>query len=157
MKGVGVVFVGLLLFLLFLDCDQLWAGWSDYKESSLSTLVFCENEMNSKDVATCVPIPANKYLVKVTYTGNFRKIDWRRYKAALTCIDVLSENKGLKNMIGSYIYETQVKEGAKSYWLPIQDVLVPILKEVKEGEIINLYVIRLGAQGCEWLFFIMAF
>jgi hypothetical protein len=157
MKGVGVFFVGLLLSLLFLDCGQLWAGWSDYKESSLSTLSFCENEMSSKGVATCVSIPQNKYLVKATYTGNFRKIDWKRYKMALTCIDMLSENKSLKNMIGSYIYETQVKEGDKSYWLPIQDAVVPILKEVKEGEMLNFYIIRLGAQGCEWLFFIMAF
>jgi hypothetical protein len=157
MKRIGFVLVGLLLSLLFLDCDQLWAGWSDYKESSLSTLSFCENEMSSKGVATCVSIPQNKYLVKATYTGNFRKIDWKRYKMALTCIDMLSENKSLKNMIGSYIYETQVKEGDKSYWLPIQDAVVPILKEVKEGEMLNFYIIRLGAQGCEWLFFIMAF
>lgn len=56
-------------------------------------------------------------------------------------------------------FKTEVlfKEGSAKYWLVVQNGLLdPIAKELKEGDVVNAYVIWIGSirtkAGWEWLF-----
>ncbi len=149
-KYVAIIF----LLIIFINLN-VWAGWSDYKEASLANLIFCEKEMTA---STCVPISENKFIIKGTYTGIFKKIDWKKYSSVLICVNIFNVNKPFKEMLGLYGHELQIKNGTETYWMPVQSSIIPYLKkEVKEGEVINLYVIRLGADKCKWAFFINEF
>jgi hypothetical protein len=90
----------------------------------------------------------------VVYSGEFRGLlgDSRRL------IRAWSESMSAAGITDEFKREVKVREEGVDYWLPVQEVLAPImLRELRPGEEIQLFVIYVGQVGGRYLFLVNAF
>ena len=90
----------------------------------------------------------------VVYSGEFRDLpgDSRRL------IRAWSESMSAAGITDEFKREVKVREEGVDSWLPVQEVLAPImLRELRPGEEIQLFVIYVGQVDGRHLFLVNAF
>jgi hypothetical protein len=102
------------------------------------------------------PLPS---LVRVTYTGKWRPASEGRKNYLKLWIDSFKKDRQANQI---YDVEMLVSEGPAQYWLLVQKQLIPSFeKECKQGEPVDLYLIRMGGfltdSGWDWMFIVEEF
>lgn len=144
-----------LIALILLSCpiQATAAGWDDYKPYSIARMKADHAGVNEDmDFHFTPGIP---FRSTVRYLGKTRDIRAER----LIFIEMWAQSHRMSSVIvEAFEKEIQVKEDGKSYWLPIQSVLIPhIEKEVKENASVTLFLVFAGAIKSDQVFLVNEF
>lgn len=104
--------------------------------------------------AATIPTP-QKYRVRVTVTGERRVLlsDSREFIKEWN--QALPDGSGISALLH---HEILIREGNESFWVPIQEqLLAPMEREVRPGDIADLYIIHAGSTGNRHIFFVNEF
>ncbi|MDH5763365.1 MAG: hypothetical protein OEZ51_10310 [Nitrospinota bacterium] len=140
-----------------------WAGgWNDYKPANLSdsmaryALEFKEAGFQKGAVNINIH-PGDPLRVTVRYLGNQRELDARR---GTLIVDMWGKSLRMdREMLArTFQKEIEVEENGRTYWLPIQDALLPPLeKEVGRNGAVELWVVFIGAIEKDMVFLVNEF
>ena len=73
-------------------------------------------------------------------------------------IKMWGKSSGVNTAAGNYKKEIKVRENGKTYWLPIQEILVIHLKrEVKKNGEVMLFMVYIGTTGKTPIFLVNEF
>jgi len=96
-----------------------------------------------------------KYRVRVIYTGQQRGITANVKQLLKHWAKTLGQDPKIPDLFG---HEILVREGISQYWLPIQEPPLSFLvKEVRPGDTVELYVVLIGTAKTEWVFAVNEF
>ncbi len=96
-----------------------------------------------------------KYRVRVTYTGQQRDIRVSVRQLISNWVKSLDLNPKLLDL---FKQEILVREAGSQYWLPIQEQLLPhVAREVRTGDLVDLYIMRVGSAKTESVFIVNEF
>lgn len=152
----------LVLPLILAFAGVSLAGWDDYRTSSISAITAKhKSHFNNSNIPKDAPVlnihPAgDPFRTSVIYLGKTRPIKVSRREF----IGIWEKSAGIKTvkLNGMFNNEIQVREGDTTYWLPIQNVLIPHLtKEVKTNGQVTLFVRFIGTNQGDWVFLINEF
>jgi hypothetical protein len=132
-------------------------NWDTYKSRTLMEII--ENHKSDlgnggEQVSILLTGDSFPSRVSLRYTGKSRKVTRQR-------TEVISgwakSQKVNAEIVALFERELLFIEGPVEYWIPVQKQLIPYFqREVKEGEVINLFVIWIGARkemdNIEWVF-----
>jgi hypothetical protein len=127
-----------------------WAGWSDYTPATLSDITakhakYLSNRKAPKGtVAINLHAGGDPFRSTVLFLGKVRKI--RPDRSSM--IDMWGKSSGVDTAAGNFKKEIQVRENGKTYWLPIQEILVSYIKrDVKKNGEVMLFMVYIGTKG----------
>jgi len=139
--------------------------WDDFKPRTLKEIVAMESDVESrrdKDKKNAVVLHADilPSRVRVTYTGSTRLISQTKKDFLLQWAQMYAANP--EEYAKLYEVDMLVTEDGVEYWLPVQKRGLPHFeKELKKGEAVDLYLIRVGGIRTEskwdWLLLIEEF
>lgn len=96
-----------------------------------------------------------KYRVRVTYTGQRREIKTSVKQLIANGVKSLDLNPKLLDL---FKQEILVREAGSQYWLPIQEqLLTHVASEVRTGDLVDLYIMRVGSTKTESVFIVNEF
>ena len=158
MKWRIKILIGLLCTTL---TGTAWgAGWDDYDPATLSdiTAQYTSHLSHRKAPKGVVAINLHAggvpFRSTVLFLGKVRNIKPERS----SLIEMWGKSSGVDTARGNYKKEIQVREKKKTYWLPIQDVLVSHLKrEVKKNGEVMLFMVYIGTTGKTPVFLVNEF
>ncbi|MDH3256729.1 MAG: hypothetical protein OEM27_03860 [Nitrospinota bacterium] len=151
--------------LIGLLCTTLpgtaWAtGWDDYDPATLSdiTAQYTSHLSASKSPKGAVTLNLHAggepFRSTVLFLGKVRNIQPDRS----SLIEMWGKSLGIDTARGNYKKEIQVREKNKTYWLPIQEILVSHLKrEVKKNGEVMLFMVYIGTTGKTPVFLVNEF
>ncbi|MFQ5759603.1 MAG: hypothetical protein ACE5HM_01370 [Acidiferrobacterales bacterium] len=159
-KGLAIVggrpALSVFSFLLILHVPPLSGAfsWENYAPATIARIISIHEDVQGSD-ALLVNTTDEKYRVTVTYLGEKRPIEEAARKHIFDGVKTV----GLDSQLISWFkHEIHLSEGAHSYWLPIQEVLLPHLaKELSSGDAVDLYIMWIGYTGTGWVFLINEF
>ncbi len=143
----------LLLLILQVTSSNSSAGWEDYQESSLKSVLEQKGGMNRG--VDFLFTPGLPYKITVTYTGKFREISSLRK----SYLEKWLKSLGLDpHQADLFTNDVLVVEGKREFWLPVQNVLISAMKkEVQPMNPVTLYVVWTGAVKDDWIFIVNEF
>jgi hypothetical protein len=139
-----------------------FAGWNDYKPATLSDIVAKHAKYLSKRkvpkgaVATNLHYKGDPFRSTVLFLGKVRNIN----PGHRSFIKMWGESskKDTAKLAKTYKNEILVREGKKSYWLPIQKILVSHFKrDVKKNGEVMLFMVYVGTIGKNPIFLVEEF
>ncbi len=153
------ILIGLLCTTL---TGTAWAGWSDYTPATLSQITtkhashFSNSKVPKSTVAINLHAGGDPFRSTVLFLGKVRNMKPdRRF-----LIEVWGKSSGMDTamLAKTYKREIQVRENSKTYWLPIQEILVAHLKrEVKKNGEVMLFIVFVGTTGKTPIFLVNEF
>ena len=147
------MFCSIALIVLICPTQAAATGWDDYKPNSIARMKADHAGVNEgMDFHFTPGIP---FRSTVRYLGKTRDIQAQR----LIFIEMWAQSHRMSSVIvEAFEKEIQVKEDGKSYWLPIQSVLIPhIEKEVEENASVTLFLVFAGAIKNDQVFLVNEF
>jgi len=156
MKHIRAMLIMVMIPLMF--AGQAKADWSRYKPGKMVDIIEANKEIAKglKFLFTAKSFPT---LASVTYLGKIRNISEQK----MVFLDkYLTKTLSKPQWTKLFKREIQVREGKQVYWLPIQEPVLGFFpKEVKTGDVVNLYVIWAGAVRIDkkmvWVFLVNEF
>jgi hypothetical protein len=160
------VLIFVLLFITLCEVRAQEFPWHDFKPRTLSEIIKQNvglQKDSMKDVTSkhqiiidADPLPS---VIRMTYTGKTKAISKERKNYLKLWIDSFDKNKVFNEI---YDVEMLVAEDSTQYWLLVQKQLLPAFeKEIKVGEPVDLYIIRMGGflteSGWDWMFIVEEF
>ena len=150
----------LLVLLCITIAGPAWAGWSDYQPTTLADITskhskyFSKRKVPKGTLAINLHAGGDPFRSTVLFLGKIRNIKSER----LSMIELWGKSSGINIATGNFKKEIKVSENRRTYWLPIQEILVPHLKrEVKiNGEVI-LFMVYIGTKGENPVFLVNEF
>lgn len=146
-----------ITILIGLLCTTLtgpaWgAGWNDYEPATLSDITskhanhFSNHEVPKGAVAINLHAGGDPFRSTVLFLGEVRNIK----PDHSSLIEMWGKSLGMDTamLAKTYKKEIKVRENRQTYWLPIQEILVPHLKrEVKKNGEVMLFMVYIGTTG----------
>lgn len=136
------------------------AAWKDYKPATLAAAIerYAEASEESEDDSkedNYALFPGEALLVDVVFTGRMRALPEDRRLV----IEFWAKTYGIDLVaIRNYEKEIEVREDGRTYWLPIQKILVPPLrKEVGKNGRANMYARFIGRKNKDYVFLVNEF
>ena len=158
MKWRTIILIGLLCTTL---TGTAWgAGWNDYTPTTLSGITakhakYLSNRKVPKGaVATNLHPKGDPFRSTVLFLGKVRSIkpDRRSF------IKMWGKSSGVDTAAGNFKKEIKVRENGKTYWIPIQEILVTHFKrEVKRNGEVILFMVYIGTTGKTPIFLVNEF
>ncbi len=141
------------LLMLHIASSNSYAGWEDYQESALKSVLEQKGGMNKG--VDFLFTPGFPYKITVTYTGTFREIS----AARKSYLEKWLKSRGLDpHQADLFTDDVLVVEGKREFWLPVQNVLISAMKkEVQPKDPITLYVVWTGAVKDDRIFIVNEF
>lgn len=146
------ILIGLLCITI---TGTAWAGWNDYHPATLEDITskHAKHFSNSKDAKGTVAINLHTggepFRSTVLFLGKTRSIKPERS----SMIEMWGKSSGVNIAAGNFKNEIKVRENHRNYWLPIQEILVPHLKnEVKKNGEVTLFMVYIASKGKPRLF-----
>lgn len=127
-------------------------SWNRYQSRTLSELELVTGELLAeitRETAVYLEFsPEYQYpsRVKVVFTGDFRDTSEFRLEWIRTWMATFAPSLSADDINSLFGQEGLFMEGAKEYWLPVQNILIPIMEdELSPGDDVYLLVIWIGA------------
>lgn len=142
------------------DFPPPWPGWERYRISSLGDVIAAHTEKGDEGrrVTIILQLGVVALRTRQVYTGQFRPLSAPSREAFDTLMKVNKTDPHIQEKLSIYQRELLVKEKGVSYWMPIQEVLVPqLVQEINEGGPVILYATLAGKFGGDWVFLINEF
>ena len=137
-------------------------GWDDYKPAKLTASI-AKYELEFKGTETPQEasridiLPGDPLRVTVRYLGKMRDIKTER-RSFIIEMWGKAFGKDPDMLARTFQKEIQVQDSQKTYWLPIQNVLISHLKkEVAANGPVTLWVVFIGGLERNWVFLINEF
>lgn len=143
-------------FLINLLCATLtgtaWAGWNDYTPATLSDITskhakyLSNRKVPRGTVVINLHAGGEPFRSMVLFLGKVRKM--QRDRRSL--IEMWGKSSGMDTakLAKTYKKEIKVSESGKTYWLPVQEILVSYLKrDVKKNGKVMLFMVYIGTKG----------
>jgi hypothetical protein len=157
MKWRTIILIGLLCTTL---TGTAWAGWNDYTPATLSGITakhakYLSNRKVPKGaVAINLHSGGDPFRSTVLFLGKVRNIKPDRR----SLIEMWGKSSGVDTAAGNFKKEIKVRENSKSYWIPIQGILVTHFKrEVKKKGEVMLFMVYIGTTGKTPVFLVNEF
>ena len=157
MKWRTIILIGLLCVTL---TGTAWAGWNDYDPATLSQITkkhakyFSNRKVPKGAVSINLHSGGDPFRSTVLYLGKVRNMKPGRR----SMIKMWGKSSGVNTAAGNYKKEIKVRENGKTYWLPIQEILVIHLKrEVKKNGEVMLFMVYIGTTGKTPIFLVNEF
>ncbi|WP_420628102.1 hypothetical protein [Candidatus Leptofilum sp.] len=125
--------------------------WDRYTPRTIADMIEVTNELLVTDQYPTLYIevsPDYQYpsQVEVIYTGEFREIDPVKQFLIETWGGTISPEVG-ESIKGAFQQEVLVVEVENEYWIPVQEVLVPFMKdELEPGDEALIFILWVGAN-----------
>jgi hypothetical protein len=143
-----------LIALLFIGVTgPAWgAGWSDYEPATLSDITskhashFSNHKVPKDTVTINIHAGGDPFRSTVFFLGEVRNIQPEHR----SLIELWGKSLGMDTtmLAKTYKKEIKVQENRQTYWLPVQEILVPYLKrEVKKNGEVMLFMVYIGRTG----------
>jgi len=139
-----------------------WAGWNDYDPATLSQITAKHAKYLSKRkvpkgaVATNLHSKGDPFRSTVLFLGKVRSM--KRDRRSFIKMWGKTSKKNTAKLAKTYQKEIQVRENGKTYWIPIQEILVAHLKrDVKKNGEVMLFMDYIGTTGKTPIFLIKEF
>jgi hypothetical protein len=154
-----------LLFPLFATTTMAQGfPWDDFKPHTLAEIVkIDEREINDSVKQNRLIFHGDMFLsvVRVKYTGKRRAMSDTK-KEVLKMWGQSFSIPHAEEYAAMYEEDMLFTENGVEYWLPVQKQVLPYFaKELKEGEDVNIYIVRAGGicskKVCDWLFLVEEF
>jgi hypothetical protein len=137
--------------------------WDDFKPRTLKEIVAIDaKEIKDSERENRVIFHADMLLsvIRVKYTGKSRPISDVKNDFLKKWAQTFSQNAD--EYAAHYEKDMLFTEDEVEYWLPVQKKVMPyFLKELKEGEEVDIYIVRAGGvcsqKVCDWLFLVEEF
>ncbi len=131
----------------------LASGWESYEPVTLAQVIAVHADVGGVD--RVINTAEEKYRVQVTHLGGRRPLP----ESTRTLIVDWARAVGVESqLISAFKQEIEVAEAGKSYWLPVQDVLLPHMgRELAAGDSVRLYVMWIGYVETRWVFLVNEF
>ena len=137
--------------------------WDDFKRRTLKEIVNIDaREIEESGRENKVIFHADTLLsmIRVKYTGKSRPLAEVKKDFLKKWAQTFSQNA--HEYAAHYERDYLFKEGDVEYWLPVQkQVSAYFLKELKEDEEVDIYIVRAGGvcskKLCDWLFLVEEF
>ncbi len=151
---IGILFIGLT--------GTTWADWNNYKPAKLTdsiakyALEFKDTDI-PKDTVKVDLHPGDPLRVTVRYLGKTRDLNKQR---GTLIFDMWGKafGKDREMLARTFQKEIQIQENNKTYWLPIQNVLLdPLEKEVGKNGTLELWILFIGAIEEDSVFLVSEF
>ncbi len=153
-------------FLIGLLCTTLtataWAGWNDYDPATLFQITkkhtshFSNRKVPKDTVAINLHPGGDPFRSTVLFLGRVRNMKpGRRF-----LVEMWGKSSGMDTamLAKTYKKEIQVRENSKTYWLPVQEILVSYLKkDVKKNGEVLLFMVFIGTNGKTPIFLVNEF
>ena len=159
MKWRAILLIGLLCTTL---TGTAWAGWNDYDPATLSQITQKHAKYLSKRkapkgaVATNLHSKGDPFRSTVLYLGKVRNIKLDR--RSMIKMWGKSSKLNTAKLAKDYKKEIKVRENGKTYWIPIQEILVIHLKrDVKKNGEVMLFLKYIGTIGKDPIFLVEEF
>jgi len=163
MRHTDQIRIALILVIVLL-CTTLpgkvWASWNDYDPATLPDITakhakYLSNRKVPKGaVAINLYSKGDPFRSTVLFLGKVRNIKPDRR----SLIEMWGKSSGVDTAKGNFKKEIQVRENGKTYWLPIQEILVAHLKrEVKKNGEVMLFMVYIGTTGKSSVFLVNEF
>lgn len=159
------IFLLQLVILLGCSSHSFAQGfpWDDFKPRTLKEIVKLDAaEIKDSEKKNRVILHADMLLsvVRVKYTGKSRRISETKKGFLQNWAQTFTGNG--ERYAAMYEEDLLFTEDGVEYWLPVQKKVVPhFAKELKEGEEVDLYLVRAGGvcskQVCDWFFLVEEF
>ena len=153
------ILIGLLCTTL---TGTAWAGWNDYTPATLSQITskhakyFSNRKVPKDTVAINLHAGGDPFRSTVLFLGKVRKMKPdRRF-----LIEMWGKSTGMDTtmLAKTYKKEIKVREHGKTYWLPVQEILVSYLKrDVKKNGEVMLFMVFIGTKGKTPIFLVNEF
>ncbi|HVG19400.1 MAG TPA: hypothetical protein VNI02_10125 [Blastocatellia bacterium] len=138
--------------------------WDDFKPRTLAEIVkIDEREINASVQEKRLIFHADMFLsvIKVKYTGKRRAMSDTK-KEMLKMWGQSFSIPNAEEYAAMYEEDMLFTENGVEYWLPVQKKVLPhFAKELKEGEYVNIYIVRAGGicsrKVCDWFFLVEEF
>jgi hypothetical protein len=157
MKWRVKILIGLLCATV---TGTAWAGWNDYTPATVSDITakhakYLSNRKAPKGtVATNLHAGGDPFRSTVLFLGKVRNI--RPDRSSM--IEMWGKTSKIDTAAGNYKKEIQVRENGKTYWLPIQEILVSYFKrDVKNNGEVMLFMVYIGTKGKNPIFLVNEF
>ena len=157
MKWRTIILIGLLCTTL---TGTAWAGWNDYKPATLSGITakhakYLNNRKVPKGaVAINLHSGGDPFRSTILFLGKVRNIKPDRR----SLIEMWGKSSGVDTAAGNFKKEIKVRENSKTYWIPIQGILVTHFKrEVKKNGEVILFMVYIGTTGKTPIFLVNEF
>ncbi len=159
MKWRTLILVGLLCITL---TGTAWAGWSDYDPATLSGITakhakYLSNRKVPKGaVATNLHPKGDPFRSTVLFLGKVRNMKPDRRSFIKMWGETAKKNTA--KLAKTYKKEIKVRENGKTYWIPIQEILVIHLKrDVKKNGEVMLFMVYVDTTGKTPIFLVEEF
>jgi hypothetical protein len=137
-----------------------WAGWSDYDPATLSDITekhashFSNRKVPRDTVAINLHAGGDPFRSTVLFLGKVRNIKPERR----SMIEMWGKSSGVDTAAGNFKKEIKVRENRRTYWLPVQEILVSYLKrDVKKNGEVMLFMVFIGTTGKNPIFLVNEF
>lgn len=153
-----------LLSLLFASTSYAQGfPWDDFKPRTLKEIVEIDaKEIKDSERENRLIFHADMLLsvIRVRYVGKSRSISDVKKESLKKWAQTFTQNTD--EYAANYEKDLLFAEGEVEYWLPVQKKVIPyFLKELKEGEEVDIYIVRAGGvcskKVCDWLFLVEEF
>jgi hypothetical protein len=137
--------------------------WDDFKPRTLKEIVSLDaEEIKDSEKQNRVILHADMLLsvVRVKYTGKSRSISKTKKEFLQQWAQTFTGDG--EKYAAMYEEDLLFTESGVDYWLPVQKRVTPhFAKELKEGEDVDLYLVRAGGvcskKVCDWFFLVEEF
>jgi len=142
-----------------------WSGefnYASYAQTTLQDIITEEQNQSSRQAeakgnSNVIQLDCSvpKYLVECRYSNTRRPISDSKKNLIILWMEMLRIDSALTSI---YQQEILVTEGAKEYWMPIQEKLNPYMnQELAENDTIDLFIILIGKIETEFVFIVTEF
>ena len=137
-----------------------WSGdfdYASYTQTTLQNIIMEEQEDNKAQVSDKKPAPdfqleckIAKYRVSCRYSNDLRPISEKKKSLIMGWMEMFKFDTKFASL---YKQEIRVSEGTSEHWIPIQEQLLPHIKqELDTNDRIELFIIVLGRVESEIVF-----
>lgn len=149
-----------LFLLAVVFASPAHAGWENYKPGTLAATIgqWAETSKEPAEIPSedqYALLPGQPMRVDVVFTGRTRTLPHERW----VTIEFWAKSFGIDlNAVETFEKEIEVREDGKAYWLPIQNVLLPYLKEeVGKNGRVTLLAVFIGRRNKDHMFLVNEF
>lgn len=160
------LFFFLAFFLLTTTVSLFAQGfpWQDFQPRTLAEIIkIDEKEINDSVRQNRLIFHGDMLLsvISVKYTSKIRTMSQTKKDTVKMWAQTMSVPNA-EEYAAMYEEDVLFTENGVEYWLPVQKKVLPhFAKELKEGEDVNLYIVRAGGicskKLCDWLFLVEEF
>jgi hypothetical protein len=154
-----LIWIGLLCIFV---TGNAWAGWNDYEPATLSDITtkhakyFSNRKVPKGAVAINLHAGGDPFRSTVLFLGKVRNMKPGRR----SIIKMWGKSSGMDTamLAKTYKKEIKVREHNKTYWLPVQEILVSYFKrDVKRNGEVMLFMVYIGTTGKTPIFLVNEF